>query len=78
MTDSLYFSYISTPNGLHSTSKTEIETEEIEITTQSNFGFEEFFIFVKALTKILTVATDCDLRFKNVKFLGSVGEEFVR
>ena len=55
LTDSLYFSYISTPNGLHSTSKTEIETEEIEITTQSNFGFEEFFIFVKALTKILTV-----------------------
>ena len=41
----LFYSYISTPNGLHSTSKTEIETEEIEITTKSNFGFEEFFIF---------------------------------
>ena len=44
LTDSLYFSYISTPNGLHSTSTTETETEEIE-TSQSNFVFEEFFIF---------------------------------
>ena len=47
----LFYSYISTPNGLHSTSTTETETEEIEITSQSNFGFEEFFIFKSLKTK---------------------------